>query len=89
MVKPPVSFICKLHKWNFNSVLVKHIFPRVQGLLCILLELSLTGHIHFEESARTDTVLQKRSFSLDQSRYFKYRCPLLRLSQGTNPSGNV
>lgn len=71
----------ELHQWN----LVKHIFPRVQGLLCILLELSLTVHIHFEESARADTVLQKRSLSQAQSRYFKYRCLLLRLFQGPNP----
>lgn len=71
----------ELHQWN----LVKHIFPHVQGLLCILLELSLTGHIHFEESSRTDMVLQKWSLSLAQSGYFKYRCLLLRLSQGPNP----
>lgn len=57
--------------------------------LCILLELSLVGHVHLENSARAHTVLQQRSFGLSQSGYLKYRCLLLRLSQGPNFSGNV
>ena len=90
MSKPSADFISKLNKWTFNSVFVKHIFPHIQGFLHTLLELSPVGHIHFEEDARADTALWKRSWSLAHSRYPKYGCLLPRLSQGPNLfSGNL
>lgn len=89
MSKPSADFISKLNKWSFNSIFVEHIFPCIQGFLHTLLELSPAGHIHFEEDARADTALQKRSQRLGQSRHPKYGCLLPRLAQGPNLFGNL